>query len=84
MQWISGVVAAAVLWLLLYNNLEWLASHLLQVAGISRINRLGEALFFFIYEVPKVLLLLTGVVFYDGGDPHLYLSRTNQGNAFRP
>ena len=66
MQWISGVVAAAVLWLLLYNNLEWLASHLLQVAGISRINRLGEALFFFIYEVPKVLLLLTGVVFMMG------------------
>ena len=59
MQWISGVVAAAVLWLLLYNNLEWLASHLLQIAGISRINRLGEALFFFIYEVPKVLLLLS-------------------------
>ena len=66
MQWISGVVVAAVLWLLLYNNLEWLASHLLQVAGISRINRLGEALFFFIYEVPKVLLLLTGVVFLMG------------------
>ena len=66
MQWISGVVVAAVLWLLLYNNLEWLASHLLQVAGISRINRLGEALFFFIYEVPKVLQLLTGVVFLMG------------------
>ena len=66
MQWISGVVVAAVLWLLLYNNLEWLASHLLQIAGISRINRLGEALFFFIYEVPKVLLLLTGVVFLMG------------------
>ena len=66
MQWISGVAAAALLWLLLYNNLEWFATQLLQLAGISRTNRLGEALFFFIYEVPKVLLLLTGVVFLMG------------------
>ena len=66
MQWISGVAAAAVVWLLLYNNLEWFATQLLQLVGISRTNRLGEALFFFIYEVPKVLLLLTGVVFLMG------------------
>ena len=65
-QWISRVVVVAVLWLLLYNNLEWFAAQLLQLAGISRINRFGEALFFFIYEVPKVLLLLTGVVFLMG------------------
>ena len=66
LQWISGMIASAVLWLLLYNNLEWLAAQLLQISGISRTNRLGEALFFFIYEVPKVLLLLTGVVFLMG------------------
>ena len=66
MQWISRVVVVAVLWLLLYNNLEWFAAQLLQLAGISRINRLGEACFFFLYEVPKVLLLLTGVVFLMG------------------
>ena len=65
-QWISRVVVVAVLWLLLYNNLEWFAAQLLQLAGISRINRLGEACFFFLYEVPKVLLLLTGVVFLMG------------------
>ncbi len=66
MQWISRVVVVAVLWLLLYNNLEWFAAQLLQLAVISRINRLGEACFFFLYEVPKVLLLLTGVVFLMG------------------
>ncbi len=65
-QWISRVVVVAVLWLLLYNNLEWFAAQLLQLAVISRINRLGEACFFFLYEVPKVLLLLTGVVFLMG------------------
>ena len=59
-------VAAAFFWFLLYSNLEWFAALLLQVAGMSRGSRLGEAFSFFIYEVPKVLLLLTGVVFVMG------------------
>ena len=66
LQWISSVIAASVLWVLLYNNLEWFATLFLQIAQISRASRLGEALYFFIYEVPKVLLLLTGVVFLMG------------------
>ena len=60
------VVATAFVWVLLYSNLEWFAALLLQVAGMSRESRLGEAFSFFIYEVPKVLLLLTGVVFVMG------------------
>ena len=60
------VVAAAFVWVVLYSNLEWFAALLLQVAGMSRGSRLGEAFSFFIYEVPKVLLLLTGVVFVMG------------------
>ncbi|TLU53615.1 MAG: permease [Chlorobium sp.] len=63
---ISGLLGATVLWLLLYNNLEALAALLLQVSSISRSNPFGEALFFFLYEVPKVLLLLTAVVFVMG------------------
>jgi len=65
-KWVSGLVGAAALWLLLYNNLEALAGQLLQVSTISRANPFGEALFFFLYEVPKVLLLLTAVVFLMG------------------
>ena len=60
------VVATAFVWVLLYSNLEWFAALLLQVAGVSRGSRFGEAFYFFIYEVPKVLLLLTGVVFVMG------------------
>ena len=60
------VVAAAFVWVVLYSNLEWFAALLLQVAGMSRGSRFGEAFSFFIYEVPKVLLLLTGVVFVMG------------------
>ena len=63
---VTIVVVAAFVWVVLYSNLEWFAALLLQVAGMSRESRLGEAFSFFIYEVPKVLLLLTGVVFVMG------------------
>jgi uncharacterized protein len=63
---ISVVLVAALLWVLLYSNLEWCAGILLHLSGISRVNRFGEALYFFVYEVPKVLLLLTAVVFLMG------------------
>ncbi len=66
LKWLSGLLGASLLWFLLYNNLELLADLLLQVSGISRANRFGEALHFFVYEVPKVLLLLTAVVFLMG------------------
>jgi hypothetical protein len=59
-------MAAALLWILLYSNLETLAGFLVGVSGISRTTRAGEALYFFIFEVPKVLLLLTAVVFVMG------------------
>ncbi len=65
-QWLIGVLAGAVLWILLYSNLEWLATLSLSFSGITRVNRFGEALCFFLYEVPKVLLLLTAVVFLMG------------------
>ncbi len=65
-QWLSGVAAGAVLWMLLYRNLEWFASLSLYFSGITRANRFGEALYFFLYEVPKVLLLLAAVVFFMG------------------
>lgn len=65
-KWISAVFVAGGLWLLVYNNLEWFAALSLQFSGITRTSSFGEALFFFIFEVPKVLLLLTAVVFLMG------------------
>lgn len=54
----------AVVWLTLYNNLhpiaDWLTYTLL---GLGHDSQLGEALNFFIYDVPKILLLLTGMIF---------------------
>ncbi|NTV05660.1 MAG: permease [Chlorobiaceae bacterium] len=65
-KWISGFLFAALLWVIIYSNLDWCAGMLLHLSGISRANRFGEALYFFVYEVPKVLLLLTAVVFVMG------------------
>ncbi|MBL6955801.1 MAG: permease [Chlorobium phaeobacteroides] len=63
---IAAVLTATLLWVLVYTHLEWLADLLLDIAGISMQTRFGQALHFFIYEVPKVLLLLTAVVFTMG------------------
>lgn len=58
---------ALLLWLGLYLQLEafadWLAFAVLQ---LERGSRLGEAVRFFIYDTPKVLMLLTLVVFFMG------------------
>lgn len=57
---------AAALWWMLYQTLvpasEWLVARL----PVSRASHLGGALQFFFYDTPKVLLLLTGVVFVMG------------------
>ncbi|HEU4382110.1 MAG TPA: permease [Anaeromyxobacteraceae bacterium] len=59
--------AAAVAWLVAYLAAEPL-SHLLafRVLGLGPSSRLGSAVAFFAYEVPKVLLLLVAVVFVIG------------------
>ena len=54
----------ALVWGILYNNLQpiadWLTYTLL---GLSRESAVGQSLNFFIYDVPKILLLLTGMIF---------------------
>jgi len=54
----------AVIWLILYNNLQPVADWITYtVLNFSHESRLGEALNFFIYDVPKILLLLSGMIF---------------------
>ncbi|NTV64821.1 MAG: permease [Oscillochloris sp.] len=58
------VAGAAVAWLILYNLIqplaEWLAYGLF---GLAHGSHLGEAVAFFLYDVPKILLLLSGMIF---------------------
>ena len=64
--WIAGVATAAALWTALYLNLEAGADLLVSALGLSRATPFGEALAFLFYEIPKVLMLLTAVVFVMG------------------
>lgn len=55
------------LWLLIYYNLEQWVNYLINVLlKLESRTQLTEAVRFFIYEVPKVLLLLTLIVFAVG------------------
>jgi uncharacterized protein len=60
----GGAGLAAAVWSLLYLLIvplsQWLAYGL---AGLPRGSRLGDAVAFFCYDVPKILLLLSGMIF---------------------
>lgn len=64
--WLLGLAAAAGLWLALYAHLGTLADDLTGWLGFERGTRLGEAVHFFFYDTPKVLLLLCAIVFIMG------------------
>ena len=58
------VFLIAIAWVVTYNLIQplanWIAYYLLaQPQG----SHLGESLAFFIYDVPKILLLLSGMIF---------------------
>lgn len=59
------MLAVAVLaWLIAYNIIQPLADWIsYSVLGLARDSCFGESLAFFLYDVPKILLLLSGMVF---------------------
>ncbi len=64
--WHVGVAGFVVLWFVIYRRLlpfsEWLVSFL----PIDRASHTGEALAFFLYDTPKVIMLLGLIVFVMG------------------
>jgi uncharacterized membrane protein YraQ (UPF0718 family) len=65
--WPKLFLASAILiWYGLYKSLIPLSEWLVSLLPIERQSHLGDALQFFLYDTPKVLLLLTGVVFVMG------------------
>jgi uncharacterized protein len=53
-------------WVAAYASLLPFADGIVDLMGLDRKTHLGEAVHFFVYDTPKVLLLLTGVVFVMG------------------
>ena len=60
------LMIAAVVWYALYQALIPASEEIVGVLPVDRSSHLGGALQFFFYDTPKVLLLLTGVVFIMG------------------
>jgi uncharacterized membrane protein YraQ (UPF0718 family) len=65
-QPLAFLILAAIAWLALYQALNPAAETLVASLPVDRASHLGGALQFFFYDTPKVLLLLTGVVFVMG------------------
>lgn len=65
-MWHLGVVAFVAVWWLVYQQLipvsEWITS----LFPLERHSHTGEAIAFFFYDVPKVMMLLTLIVFAMG------------------
>ncbi|MFN3786553.1 MAG: permease, partial [Thiothrix sp.] len=60
------LLLATVVWFLLYRALLPTSEALVATLPVERESHLGGALQFFFYDTPKVLLLLTGIVFVMG------------------
>ena len=65
-QPVAFLVIAAVVWFTIYQTLNPASEALVSLLPVARDSHLGGALQFFFYDTPKVLMLLTGVVFVMG------------------
>ncbi len=65
-HWLIGLGLGGVLWVAAYSQLSAFADGVVGAFGLSRATHFGEAVHFFFYDTPKVLLLLTGIVFVMG------------------
>lgn len=65
-RWIGWTIAALLAWGIIYSQLVPSSEWVVASTGVDRSSHLGEAVSFFGYDMPKVLLLLTLVVFGMG------------------
>ena len=65
-KWVGGTIVALLLWGLVYSQLVPFSDWVVSLLPVDPKSHLGEALSFFVYDTPKVLMLLTLVVFAMG------------------
>lgn len=64
---LSKIAAALAVWYLLYSNLDPIAKYITyNIFGLVRGSHFASSVEFFIFEVPKVILLLVIVIFFVG------------------
>jgi len=64
--WIAGLGLALLLWGIAYSQLVPISERLVSLLPVDRSSHFGQALAFFFYDTPKVILLLTLIVFAMG------------------
>ena len=64
--WHAGVVLFTIVWFLIYRQLPAFSEWLTGLLPVDRSSHTGEALAFFFYDTPKVIMLLTLIVFWMG------------------
>ncbi|MGE0285389.1 MAG: permease [Bradyrhizobium sp.] len=65
-KWIISTAAALIVWGLVYSLLIPFSDWVVALSGVDPTSHLGEAIRFFAYDTPKVLMLLALVVFGMG------------------
>ncbi len=61
-RWAVTILVAATAWVAAYTHLTDFADVVVGLLGLARGTHAAEAVHFFIYDTPKVLLLLVAVV----------------------
>ncbi len=64
--WYTGVPAVGMVLYVLYSQLIPISEAVTSLFPVARDSHTGEAIAFFVYDVPKVLILLTAIVFVTG------------------
>jgi len=64
--WCAGAFVGIVLWFVLYNQLMPFSQWIVSLLPVEKESQPGEALTFFFYDTPKVLMLLALVIFVMG------------------
>jgi len=65
-RWLVVIAVATAAWVLAYSHLMEFANSVISALQLSRETHFGEAVHFFFFDTPKVLLLLTGIVLIMG------------------
>ncbi len=66
LKWISGTILGVAVWFFLYGSLAAFSEGIVSLLPLERSSSLGEAAAFFLYDAPKVFMLLALVVFAMG------------------
>ena len=65
-RWLVGIPVATIAWVIAYSYLTEFADTVVGTLHLTRETHFGEAVHFFFFDTPKVLLLLVAIVFVMG------------------